>query len=54
MFQGSKPRIGINLFTDDLKATSTLLNSSSSSVIIGITPPFSLHNIDQNDYSETN
>ena len=41
-------RIGDNFSTDDLKAPSTLLNGSSSSIISGITTPFSLRNIDQN------
>ena len=40
--------IGINFSTDDLKYPSTTLYGSSSSVISGITTPFSLRNIDQN------
>ena len=51
VFQGSKSCIGINLSKDDLKAPSTALNGSSSSVIIGITTLFSLQNIYQNDSS---
>ena len=51
VFLGSKPCIGINLSTDDLKAPSTPINGSSSSVISGITTLFSLRNIDQNDSS---
>ena len=35
VFLGSKPRIGINFFTDYLKAPSTALNGSSSSIISG-------------------
>ena len=51
---GSKLHIGIDFPTDDLKAPSTSLNGSSISVISGITTPFSLHNIDQNDSSVKN
>ena len=42
VFQGSKSRIGINFSADYLKAPSTMLNGSSSSVISGVTTPFSL------------
>ena len=41
------------IFIDDLKSPSTPLNASSSSVISGITTPFSLRNIDQNYSSVT-
>ena len=40
VFLVSKPCIGIDLSTDDLKAPSTPLNGSSSSVIRDITTPF--------------
>ena len=49
-FKGSKSRIGVNFSTGYPKTQSTPLNVSSSSVIGGITTPFALHNIDQNDY----
>ena len=48
IFQGSKSRIGIIIFTKYLMAPPNPLNDLSSSVIIGITNPFSLCNIDQN------
>ena len=47
-FQGCKSCIGIKLSTDDLKVLSSPLNVSSSSVISGITTPFSLRNINLN------
>ena len=54
LLQGNKSHIGIIFSTDDLKAQSNPLNHSSSSVIIGITPPFSLRNIEQNYSSVKN
>ena len=47
-------RIGIRLSTYYLKATSTPLDGSLSSVISGITTPFLLRNIDRNYYSIRN
>ena len=42
------------MYTYYLKTPSTPLNGSSGSVISGITTPFSLPNIDQNDSSVKN
>ena len=42
------------MYTYNLKTPSTPLNGSSGSVISGITTPFSLPNIDQNDSSVKN
>ena len=52
--KGINSRIVIIFYTDDLKVPSTPLNSSPSLVISGITPPFSLRIINQNDSSVKN
>ena len=51
VFQESKFHIDVNFSTACLKAPSTPLDGSSSSVISGITTPFTLRYIDQNDCS---
>ena len=51
VFQGSKSRIVINLYPDDLKDPSTPLNDPSSSIISSIITPFLFSNINQNGSS---